>query len=79
VDGAGTDDNEETAEGVGVLDNGDAFFTAGQDGVFGLWGLEDFVLKEVGWSEGVVALDCRWWCLVKDTRSGGDGVVAKSV
>jgi hypothetical protein len=61
VNRAGTDDDEQTTLGVGVVDDGDAFFAAGEDGAFGLGGLGDFVLEEVRWGEGVVAADCSGW------------------
>ena len=71
MDGAGTDDDEDTALGVGVLDAGYDFVAGFEDGVFGLLGLsvmshgvreegkeaylENFMLKKVGGCEWIDA------------------------
>ena len=39
VDRAGTDDDEEATGGVGILDAGDYFVAAFENGVFGILGL----------------------------------------
>lgn len=57
VDGAGTDDDKETAVGIGVLHDRHALFAAREDGGLGLRGLRDFVLEEVGRGEWIVASD----------------------
>ena len=47
VDGAGADDDEESAEGVGALHDGDGFISAGEDGGFGGWSLAERWLARV--------------------------------
>jgi hypothetical protein len=48
VDTAGTDDDEKAAKRVSALNSSDAIISTGQDGLFGICGLRNFVLEEVG-------------------------------
>jgi len=57
VHAARSDDGQQAVFGVFVLDDVDGFGAGGDDGGFGGLGLPDFVLKEFGGDERVVAFD----------------------
>ena len=59
VDGAWSDNDEETVLAVFALDDGAGIGTAFQDRLSRCVGQCDFMLEEVWWGEWVVATDCK--------------------
>ena len=57
MDRAGTDDDEKATLGVEILNYTFSFVAGGKNSGLGLCGLKDFVLKEIGRGERVVASD----------------------
>jgi hypothetical protein len=55
VDGARADDDEQPAEGIAALDNGDGLIARLDDRLPRLGRLRDLALQQVGRREGVVA------------------------
>lgn len=59
VDGAGTDDDKEAVVWISILHYVGDGVAGVDDGGFGFGGLEDFMLEEVGWGEGIHAAYCE--------------------
>ena len=59
VDGARADDDEEAVVWISILYYVGDGISSVYDGCFGLGGLEDLMLEEVGWSERIDAADCE--------------------
>lgn len=59
MDGAWSNDDQESVVGVGTVDDSCYLFTTIDDSTLGLGCLGNLMLEEIGWREWVVATNCR--------------------